>query len=123
MPAKIRSRSKATSRNSAPPSSVALRSSAFVRLFSALESLPGIDGLSERIGGALEPLTSRTTLMDLLDGRWLGHALHPVLSDVSLGLWGSVPVLDLIGDDRGAAAVTVGGCVAAVGTAATGAAD
>ena len=55
--------------------------------------------------------------------RWLGHALHPALSDVPLGMWMSVPALDLIGDDGGAIMLTAVGCLASGATAATGTAD
>jgi len=53
----------------------------------------------------------------------LGHALHPALSDLPIGFWAAVPVLDALGDEGGAMAVTAGGCLAAIVTAATGAAD
>ena len=32
-----------------------------------------------------------------LRGDWLGHALHPALTDVTLGTWTSASVLDLVG--------------------------
>lgn len=34
---------------------------------------------------------------DLLHGKWLGHPLHPVLTDVTLGAWVSGSILDIIG--------------------------
>lgn len=33
----------------------------------------------------------------LLRGEWLGHALHPSLTDVVIGAWTSATVLDLVG--------------------------
>lgn len=39
-----------------------------------------------------------------LRGDWLGHALHPVLTDVVVGSWTSATVLDLVGGRRSAAA-------------------
>jgi nitrite reductase/ring-hydroxylating ferredoxin subunit/uncharacterized membrane protein len=45
------------------------------------------------------------TVRDLLAGTWLGHSLHPILTDVVVGSWTSATILDLIGgDDDGAAA-------------------
>lgn len=38
---------------------------------------------------------------DLLHGKWLGHPLHPVLTDVTLGAWVSGSVLDLVGRSTG----------------------
>ena len=31
----------------------------------------------------------------MLQGRWLGHAVHPLLTDLPLGLWTATSVLDL----------------------------
>jgi nitrite reductase/ring-hydroxylating ferredoxin subunit/uncharacterized membrane protein len=123
VPEKNTRQSTATPDNAAAPSSPALLSSPFERIFGTLESIHGVDGVGDAIAGALTPLTNRAALMDLLHGRWLGHALHPVLSDLPIGLWGSAVILDVIGDERGATALTAGGCAAAVATVATGAAD
>ncbi len=50
---------------------------------------------------ALEPLIQsgfgRGTRASVLRGEWLGHAVHPLLTDVVLGTWTSASVLDLIG--------------------------
>jgi nitrite reductase/ring-hydroxylating ferredoxin subunit len=95
----------------------------YAKMLAAIEAIPGLESLSEWLVKVLEPITGRSGLMDLLHGRLLGHALHPVLSDLPIGMWGSVPVLDLIGDEGGAIALTAAGCLAAGATAATGAAD
>jgi nitrite reductase/ring-hydroxylating ferredoxin subunit/uncharacterized membrane protein len=67
---------------------------------------------------------------DLLNGTWLGHPLHPVLTDVPVGAWVCTLVLDTLGtasDDAGvqrAADVTLAtGVLAALGAAATGFTD
>ncbi|MHB8489334.1 MAG: Rieske (2Fe-2S) protein [Candidatus Dormibacteria bacterium] len=95
----------------------------YKQVVAAIEEIPGLEGMSEWLAKALEPLTARRTLMDMLHGRWFGHALHPALSDMPLGMWTSVPVLDLIGDDAGATMLTAVGCIAAAATAVTGTAD
>jgi nitrite reductase/ring-hydroxylating ferredoxin subunit len=95
----------------------------YTQIIAAIEEIPGLESLSEWLVKVLSPVTQRRTLMDLLHGRWLGHALHPALSDVPLGMWASVPVLDLIGDGNGATMLTAVGCIAAGATAATGTAD
>ncbi len=95
----------------------------YAQMVATLEEIPGLESLSEWLVKALAPVTQRRKLMDVLHGRWLGHALHPALSDLPLGMWSSVPLLDLIGDDAGATMLTAMGCVAAGATAATGAAD
>ena len=40
----------------------------------------------------------------VLRGDWLGHALHPLLTDLVLGTWTSATVLDLTGGPGSAAA-------------------
>ena len=95
----------------------------YAQIVAAIEAIPGLETVSEWLVKALDPLTRRRGLMDVLHGRWLGHALHPLLSDVPIGMWTSVPVLDLIGDDAGATMLTAMGCLAAGATVATGAAD
>jgi nitrite reductase/ring-hydroxylating ferredoxin subunit len=95
----------------------------YAKVIASIEEIPGLESLSEWLVTALAPITERRGLMDLLHGRLFGHALHPLLSDLPIGFWGSVPVLDLIGDEGGAAVLTAAGCLAAGATAATGTAD
>jgi nitrite reductase/ring-hydroxylating ferredoxin subunit/uncharacterized membrane protein len=68
-------------------------------------------------------------LRDFLHGTWLGHPLHPVLTDVPLGAWTTALVLDAVESRRdgplaGAAdgAIAVG-LAGAVGAAVTGLTD
>src|SRR5438034_11586040 len=45
-------------------------------------------------------------LKDILNGTWLGHALHPVFTDVPLGAWSGTTLLDcvwLVDEDGGIA--------------------
>jgi hypothetical protein len=59
----------------------------------------------------------------VLRGEWLGHAVHPLLTDLTLGTWTSASLLDLVGgvDCYGAARRLVGtGLLAAGPTAWTG---
>ncbi len=63
---------------------------------------------------------------DLLHGRWLGHALHPLLTDFPLGSWIGATLLDLTGGPgaRRSADRLIGlGIVLALPTALAGAAD
>src|SRR5947208_269277 len=63
---------------------------------------------------------------DALRGRWLGHALHPLLTDLPLGCWIGAGLLDLLGGKGGrrAAQRLVGlGLVFVPATAAAGMAD
>jgi nitrite reductase/ring-hydroxylating ferredoxin subunit/uncharacterized membrane protein len=60
---------------------------------------------------------------DLLHGTWLGHALHPLVTDVPVGALTAALVLDLIGEVDGAKWATLVGFVAMIGAALTGIAD
>jgi len=60
---------------------------------------------------------------DVLSGTFIGHALHPLLTDVPIGAWTSATILDLVGGEssRPAAQKLVGiGLAAAAPTALTG---
>lgn len=58
-----------------------------------------------------------------LNGTWLGHPLHPVLTDVPIGAWTSALFLDLLGFKRAADAAVGLGIAGALPTAMAGAAD
>jgi nitrite reductase/ring-hydroxylating ferredoxin subunit/uncharacterized membrane protein len=63
---------------------------------------------------------------DVLSGTWLGHPLHPMLTDLPIGFWTSAWVLDILGPRRyrDAARVLVGlGVLSALPAAASGASD
>src|SRR4051794_4531761 len=65
----------------------------------ALVRIEGSDEL-DRLGGSLQTVAARaaqTARGDVLRGTWLGHALHPLLTDFPLGCWASAGLLDLLG--------------------------
>lgn len=66
----------------------------WVRSVERAESLDGVVKILRPLGAALVADPRRR---DLLQGMWLGHAVHPVLTDVTLGFWTSANTLDLIG--------------------------
>jgi nitrite reductase/ring-hydroxylating ferredoxin subunit len=94
------------------------------------ERIEGIQQL-DSAGGALKSLVDRyipqrSELKDLLCGTWLGHPLHPVLTDVVVGAWTSSFLLDLIPGRRTRKAsdrLIDAGILAALPTALTGLAD
>lgn len=62
----------------------------------------------------------------VLSGSWLGHSLHPLLTDLPVGFWASASVLDVVGGQQTGSArrSLVGlGLLAAVPTMAAGASD
>jgi len=68
-----------------------------------LEHEGRLDAVSDAIGDATKPLTSETA-GEVLRGRWLGHALHPLLTDFPLGCWLASGLLDLVGGRQARAA-------------------
>jgi uncharacterized membrane protein len=98
---------------------------AAVRLMHRVESTPALDRIGSLLGALSSPLSTEP-LRSVLLGAGTGHALHPVLTDVPIGLWTSTTVLDLCGGSRSrpAAQFLVGaGVLAAVPTALTGLAE
>ena len=95
-------------------------------LIDAVEGAAALDGPAAPIGEKVREVFTPGPVRDLLAGTWLGHALHPLLTDVVIGAWTSVNLLDLLGgDDDGKASerlIAVG--IAAYGpTALTGTID
>src|SRR5439155_17162851 len=69
-------------------------------------------------------------LKNVMHGTWLGHPLHPVLTDVPLGAWTAAMALDAVEgiggrEDlaAGADAALAAGLLGAIGAAATGLTD
>ncbi len=63
-------------------------------------------------------------IRDGLHGVWLGHPLHPMLIQASVGAWLSASILDFTGgDDRAARTLVTAGLAAAVPAVAAGAVD
>ena len=91
-----------------------------------LEATEAIDRLAGPAHEAVSRLLPQGPLKDALHGVWLGHPLHPLLTDLPIGFWTSALVLDLVGGrrTRPASDALVGlGVAAALPTAAAGVAD
>jgi len=99
-----------------------------------LDRLGWLRTLSDWLTAALGPVRERhqdNLLLELSHGgRWVGHPLHPALSDLPIGLWAGVVVLDAKDRDpaprRGmdaAGMLSAAGILAAGATALTGLSD
>src|SRR5437899_1921120 len=78
--------------------------------------------LKKTFDRAVKPGTAK----DLFAGTWLGHPLHPVLTDIPIGAWSSSVLLDYLGGKRArpAADALLGiGIVSALPTAWSGLTD
>lgn len=97
-----------------------------VRLTQRLEQASALDRLQRAPQALADGLLSPSWLRDALHGRWLGHALHPLLTDLPLGAWTSATILDLAGGRgtrKAAERLVAFGLVTAVPTAVTGLAE
>jgi Predicted membrane protein (DUF2231) len=74
-----------------------------VRWTLRLEQATGLDRAVHALEPAIRSGFGTGARGSALRGEWLGHAVHPVLTDVALGTWTSASVLDLLGG-RGSAA-------------------
>lgn len=98
---------------------------ALVPAMQRLEQSPSLDGLRAAYGKVAGPV-DRWSGSELLRSGLIGHALHPLLTDVPLGCWTAATILDVRGRpaDRGASRLLVGvGLVAVAPTALTGLAE
>jgi uncharacterized membrane protein len=101
------------------------RTKALVGLTQRLEGSTSLDGLRE-VYAVLAVPVDRWSGSELLRSGLIGHALHPLLTDLPLGFWTSATLLDLRGRqaDREAAQRLIGaGLLAAAPTALTGLAE
>ena len=92
----------------------------------AIDEARPLDRIADPLGRAIGAVVKPGALKDLLSGTWLGHPVHPMLTDVVIGSWTSSMILDLVGGERSrsAADLLVGvGIVSAIPTAATGLSD
>jgi nitrite reductase/ring-hydroxylating ferredoxin subunit/uncharacterized membrane protein len=93
-----------------------------------------ISTLNDQLTAVLGPWRERhqdNPVIELMHGgRWLGHPLHPALSDLPIGFWAGALLLDFTDRDPAPAGgldsaglFSAAGIVAAVATAATGVVD
>src|SRR3954451_23731024 len=92
----------------------------------AVEAAGVLDAPAKALGKWVRAALGREPLKDALSGTWLGHAVHPLLTDVVIGAFLSSTLLDLLGGDDGEGArrrLIGAGIAAAAPTALTGAND
>jgi uncharacterized membrane protein len=98
----------------------------FVSVIEHVEANGSLDTLADRLTPLVQPFVSSSRLRGVLRGRWLGHALHPLLTDFPLGAWTCTSLLDLFGGRRSrpaAEGLLAFGLATAVPTVLTGAAE
>lgn len=71
------------------------------RLGEAVESIEVLDAPGRVVGSNVRKLLPPGALKDVLSGTPIGHALHPLLTDVVIGSFVSASLLDVLGGDDG----------------------
>jgi hypothetical protein len=74
-----------------------------VRWTLRLEQATTLDRPVQAVDPTIQALFGTGTRSSVLRGQWLGHAIHPILTDVVLGTWTSATLLDLVGGRDSAA--------------------
>jgi uncharacterized membrane protein len=91
-----------------------------------LEEKAELDGAVDALRDAADQLIPAGPARDALQGDWLGHPVHPLMTDLVIGFWTSAFVLDLFPVKRLRAAADTFvalGLVSAAPTVVTGLAD
>lgn len=99
------------------------RTPRIVRWTLRLEEATALDRAVHTLEPRVQAWFGTGTRASVLRGDWLGHAVHPLLTDVALGTWTSASLLDVLGgpDSSVAAQRLIGtGLIAAGPTAWTG---
>jgi uncharacterized membrane protein len=92
----------------------------------AVEDADGLERVATVAADINRTVVGDAAVADALRGTWLGHPLHPMLTDLPIGFWTSATILDLVGGRRSARAARalVGlGVVSALPTALAGSVD
>ena len=66
----------------------------------AIAGLDALDPLGKTLGKTARTIFKPRRLKEALSGSWLGHPLHPVLTDVTVGTFTSAVLLDWLGGER-----------------------
>jgi nitrite reductase/ring-hydroxylating ferredoxin subunit/uncharacterized membrane protein len=93
------------------------------RAIETVENASWLGSVISKVVDAFSRVVGPGTLKDALSGTWLGHPVHPLFTDVTVGAWTSAVALDLFGSERtrdGADALVALGTLSALPTVITG---
>lgn len=91
-----------------------------------LEDAEALDKYSAPVAALVGRAVKPRWVRNVLSGTYIGHPMHPMLTDLPIGAWGMATLLDTIGGretEKAADMLAVVGIVAAIPTAAAGAND
>jgi len=95
-------------------------------LIEEIGRLGQLDPIAAAVSSRVQRATRSRLVKNALSGTWLGHQLHPLLTDVTIGAWLSASAIDVAGGGVGADSarrLTGLGILSAVPTAASGLSD
>ncbi|MET0421700.1 MAG: DUF2231 domain-containing protein, partial [Acidimicrobiia bacterium] len=107
-------------------SSTAPSRDVFARIANWLGRQDQLDAIADPVAGSVPHVVPEGPVKDAVSGVWLGHPVHPMLTDLPIGFWTSAFVLDFVGGRQGrhAATTLVGlGTLSAVPAIVAGASD
>jgi nitrite reductase/ring-hydroxylating ferredoxin subunit len=68
-------------------------------LVGQIESAEALDDIGQKAAKTIRDALGQGRLKEALSGTWLGHALHPMLTDVVIGSFTSASLLDVLAPD------------------------
>jgi hypothetical protein len=94
------------------------------RLTERIEAIRAIDAVARPVARAARTALRPRALKEAVAGTWLGHAVHPLLTDLVIGSFTSATILDVLGgDDQAVQLLIAVGIAAYPPTALTGVSD
>lgn len=88
-----------------------------------VDAMPWLDraaGILHKVSDPVFGQNGPTEIKDALYGTWLGHPLHPAVTDLPIGFWASSMLLDALGVEEGADLTLKAGTLSALAAAVTG---
>lgn len=88
-------------------------------------TLKSLDAVADKIDGLVRPRLENEAVRNALSGVWLGHRLHPMLTDVAITCFGGAALVDLLAPRHSSIArrLVGAGILSSVPTAAAGLSD
>jgi nitrite reductase/ring-hydroxylating ferredoxin subunit len=71
------------------------------RLMDRIERSEALDRVADPVDAGVRPLVEPPVVRNALSGTWLGHRLHPMLTDGVIAAWVAAGILDLLPGEDG----------------------
>ena len=74
--------------------------SALHKLMARIEQAEALDKVAQPVAGLVGRLVKPRPVRNILSGSYLGHPLHPLMTDLPIGAWTMSTLLDTVGGRR-----------------------